>query len=130
MNRWTKEEIEAEELEDRRSNMSEERYCKQIRKVNEKIEKKVLGEMRKQREAEWEAEAARRNARDEEKAQRWRSMDAAQERAYWQGVQDAHETAERDRRQEAARARKPPARVGGETATAGMDTVAGNEAAK
>jgi len=130
MNRWTKEEIEAEELVDRRSQMSEESYNKQITKVNGKIERKVTAELRKEREAEWEAEAARRNAREEEKAQRWRSMDAAQQRAYWEGVQDAHETAERDRRQEAARARKPPAKVGGEAATAGMDRVAENEAAK
>src|SRR5271165_4964315 len=130
VNRWTKEDIEFEELDKQRSSMSEKTYNERASKLNDKLYKRAATELRKEREAEWEAEAARRNARDEEKAQRWRSMDAAQQRAYWEGVQDAHETAERDRREEAARARKPPAKVGGEAALAGMGTVTENEAAK
>jgi len=56
-------------------------------------------------------------------------MDAARQRAYWEGMGDAHETAERDRRPEAARVKKPPARAGGEEGS-GMGKVVENEAAK
>ena len=115
-NRWTKEDIEMEELDNRRPSMSEERYNQESRKWHGKVDKKIASELRKQRETAWEAEAARRNAEEEEKDRLWRSMDAAQQRAYWLGVGDAHETAERDRRQEAARAKKPAANVGREEA--------------
>ncbi len=128
--RWTKEEIELEELDDRRLQMSEDCYIEQCRKVHAKIEKTVAVEMRRKREAEWEAEAARRNAKEEEKAQRWASMDAAQQRAYWEGVADAHETAERDRRQEAAQAKRPAARAGNQAETAGTSKLPETEAAK
>src|SRR5271157_1801836 len=57
---WTKEAIEQEELEQRRSSLSEESYNQQSRKVHDKIHNKVVVQMRKEREAEWEAEAARR----------------------------------------------------------------------
>ena len=115
-NRWTKEDIEMEELDNRRSHMGEESYSKESRKWHDKVSKKIASELRKEREAEWEAEAARRNAQEEEKSRLWRSMDAAQQRAYWLGVRDAHETAERDRREEAAQAKKPAAKVGREEA--------------
>ena len=114
MIQWTKEDIELEELDDQRSSMSEQTYDKKVGKITGKIYDKAAAEIRKQREAEWEAEAARRNAREEEKARRWRSMDAAQQRAYWEGVGDAHETAERDRREE-ARKKKPAATARDET---------------
>ena len=96
--------------------MSEESYTKESRKWHDKVDKKIAAELRQKREAEWEAEAARRNAVEEEKNRQRRSMDAAQQRAYWLGVSDAHETAERDRRQEAARAKKPAVKVGREEA--------------
>src|SRR5271157_16035 len=102
VNRWTKEAIELEELENRRSHMSEESYCKQSRKVHDNIHNKVVVQMRKEREAEWEAEAARRNAKEEEKAQRWRSMDAAQQRAFMEGVMTG-----RERRRRSGGNRKP-----------------------
>ena len=130
MNRWSKEDIEMEELDDRRLQMSEDCYIEQCRKVHAKIEKNVAVEMRQKREAEWAAEAARRNARDLEKAQRWASMDAAQQRAYWEGVADAHETAERDRRQEAAQAKRPAAKVDNQQAIVGMGKLPETEAAK
>ncbi len=129
-NRWTKEDIEMEQLEDRRSSMSEERYTEESRKWHDKVDKKVRAELRQKRQAEWEAEAARRNAKEEEKDRLWRSMDAAQQRAYWLGVGDAHETAERDRRQEAAQARKPAAPAGREEAIVGMGELPKTEAAK
>ena len=114
--RWTKEAIELEELENQRPHLSEESYCKQSRKVHDKIHHQVAVEMRKRREAEWEAEAARRNAKEEEKAQRWRSMDAAQQRAFMEGVMIGREEEAAERREQEARAKKPAAKVGGEEA--------------
>src|SRR5271157_5130615 len=118
--RWTKEAIELEELENQRPHLSEESYCKQSRKVHDKIHHQVAVEMRKRREAEWEAEAARRNAKEEEKAQRWRSMDAAQQRAFMEGVMIGREEEAAERREQEARAKKPAAKVGGEEAIIGM----------
>src|SRR5271157_298240 len=120
VNRWTKEAIELEELENQRPHMSEESYAKQSRKVHDKIHHQVAVEMRKRREAEWEAEAARRNAKEEEKAQRWRSMDAAQQRAFMEGVMIGREEEAAERREQEARAKKPAAKVGGEEAIIGM----------
>ena len=117
---WTKEDIELEELEQRRSSLSEESYNQQSRKVHDKIHNKVVVQMRHEREAEWEAEAARRNAKEEEKAQRWRSMDTAQQRAFMEGVRTGREEEAAERRQEEARAKKPAAKVGGEEAIIGM----------
>ena len=56
-------------------------------------------------------------------------MDAAQQRAYWQGVEDAHETAERDRREE-ARAKKPAANVERQPEIGGMGKLPEKEEAK
>jgi hypothetical protein len=119
-----------EQLEDRRSSMSEESYTKESRKWHDKVEKKIASELRQEREAEWEAEAARRNAVEEEKNRQRRSMDADQQRAYWLGVRDAHETAERDRQQEAARAKKPAVPAGREEAIVGKGELPKTEAAK
>ena len=117
---WTKEDIELEELEQRRSSLSEESYNQQSRKVHDKIHNKVVVQMRKEREAEWEAEAARRNAKEEEKAQRWRSMDAAQQRAFMEGVMTGREEEAAERREQEARAKKPAAKVAGEEEIIGV----------
>ena len=121
LTRWTKEDIELEELEQRRSCLSEESYSKQSRKVHDKLQKKVAVELRQEREAEWETEAARRNAEEEEKERRWNSMDPAQQRAYQEGVLVGYNAAQEQWRQEKARAKKPAAKVGREEAIAGMD---------
>src|SRR5271157_523803 len=130
VNRWTKEAIELEELENRRSHMSEESYNQQSRKVHDKIHHQVAVEMRKRREAEWEAEAARRNAKEEEKAQRWRSMDAAQQRAFMEGVMTGREEEAAERREQEARSKKPAAKVGGEETVNGMGRLPETEEAK
>src|SRR5271157_355010 len=130
MTRWTKEAIELEELENRRSHMSEESYNQQSRKVHDKIHNKVVVQMRKEREAEWEAEAARRNAKEEEKAQRWRSMDAAQQRAFMEGVMTGREEEAAERREQEARSKKPAAKVGGEETVNGMGRLPETEEAK
>jgi len=112
---WTKEDIQLEELDKRQPFLSEESYCQQVKAVRDKMHKKVVAEVRKDREAEWEAEAARRNAKEEEKAQMWHSMDTGQQRAFLQGVLTGREEAEEQRRQEElAAAKKPVAKVSGE----------------
>ncbi len=108
---WTKETIELEELHQQRSSLSEESYNRQSSKVNEKIHKMVTAEIRQEREAAWEAEAARRNAEEEEKVRRWNSMDATQQRAYDEGVLAGYAAAEEERREEQSRAKKPAATV-------------------
>ena len=126
---WTKESIELEELDDRRSYMSEQSYNKQSRKVNDKIYNQVAAEIRKKREAEWEAEAARRNAREEEKAQQWRNMDAAQQRAFMLGVMTGREEEAAEQR-EKARQKKPAAPTGGDERIVGMGELPEREEAK
>ena len=126
---WTKEVIELEELEEQRSHMSEERFTKQSRKVHDKIHHQVAAEMRREREAEWEAEAARRNAREEEKAQQWRSMDAAQQRAFMEGVMTGREEEAAEQR-EKARQKKPAANAAHQETIAGMGELPEREEAK
>lgn len=116
---WTKEAIELEELDNRRSYMSEQSYTKQSRKVHDKIHNQVAAEMRREREAEWEAEAARRNAKEEENARRWRSMDAAQQRAFMLGVMTGREEEAAEQR-ERAREKKPVARLEREESIIGI----------
>jgi hypothetical protein len=116
---WTKEAIELEELDDRRSYMSEQSYTKQSRKVHDKIHNQVAAEMRREREAEWEAEAARRNAKEEENARWWRSMDAAQQRAFMLGVMTGREEEAAEQR-ERAREKKPVARLEREESIIGI----------
>ena len=106
--RWTKEAIALEELDDRRDRMDEKSYSKQANKLNDKLRQRTDTYFRQQREAEWEAEAARRNAREEEKAQQWRSMDAAQQRAFMLGVMTGREEEAAEQR-EKARQKKPVA---------------------
>ncbi len=117
LDRWTKEAIALEELDERRSQMDEKSYTKQARPLNDKLRHRAEAYLRKEREAEWEAEAARRNAKQDEAARRWRSMDAAQQRAFMEGVRVGREEEAAEQR-EKARAKKPAAKVG-EEATAG-----------
>jgi hypothetical protein len=130
VNLWTKEAIELEELEKQRTFLSEESYCQKVRKVNGRIHNQATRELRREREAEWEAEAARRNAEEEEKRRRYRSMDAGQQRAYWEGVLAGQQAMEMQRREEEARAKKPAAKVGREEAIAGMGKLPTTEEAK
>jgi len=102
---WTKEDIEAEELEERRDSMGEQAYGKQLKKVNDKLWKRATGKLRKQQEAEWEAKAAQRNAEEAEKARRYKSMDEGQRRAFHEGVQEGIKAAEEQRRMDATRAK-------------------------
>src|SRR5271165_13542 len=104
---WTKESIELEELDKRRGYMSEEGYNQESSKIHGRIEKQVKTEVRKEREAEWQAEADRRNAREEKKAQILREMDDGQRRAFQLGISEGIEIAKRDAEEE-ARNRKPP----------------------
>ena len=106
---WTKEAIELEELDERRVPYERAKLHQAVAaKWHDKIHHQVVTEMRKQREAEWEAEAARRNAKEEEKAQQWRSMDAAQQRAFMLGVMTGREEEAAEQR-ERAREKKPAA---------------------
>ncbi len=129
LHRWTKEAIALEELDDRRSQMDEKSYSKQANKLNDKLRQRADTYFRKQREAEWEAEAARRNAREEEKARRWRSMDAAQQRAFMEGVMTGREEEAAEQR-EKARAKKPVARLEREPSIVGMGELPEREDAK
>ncbi len=117
--RWTKEAIALEELDDRRDRMDEKSYSKQANKLNDKLRQRTDTYFRQEREAEWEAEAARRNAKEEEKAQQWRSMDAAQQRAFMLGVMAGREEEAAEQR-EKAREKKPVARLEREEAIVGM----------
>ena len=105
--RWTKESIALEELDERREHMSEKTYNEQSCKIHARIENMVKTEMRKEKEAEWQAEADRRNALEEKKAQIFRDMDEGQRRAYQLGIMEGIETARHDAEEE-ARNRKPP----------------------
>ena len=108
---------------------SEQSYTKQSRKLNDKLRHRADAEMRQEREAEWEAEAARRNTKEEEKAQQWRSMDAAQQRAFMLGVMTGREEEAAEQR-EKAREKKPVARLEREEAIVGMGELPETEDAK
>ena len=111
---WTKEDIQLEELDKQRPYLSEKSYCEQSSAIHDKFRKRVVVELRKEREADWEAEAARRNAKEAEKAELWRSMDVGQQRAFMQGVMTGREEAEEQRRQEElAGTKKPTAKASG-----------------
>jgi hypothetical protein len=120
--RWTKEGIELEELDKRREYMSEKSFNEQSCKVHARIEKQVKTEMRKQREAEWQAEADRRNALEEKKAQIYRDMDEGQRRAYHLGILQGIEVAERNAEEE-ARNRRPPKAAVDSSRIVGMGSV-------
>ena len=129
LDRWTKEAIALEELDDRRSQMDEKSYSKQANKLNDKLRQRADTHFRKQREAEWEAEAARRNAREEEKAQQWRSMDAAQQRAFMLGVMTGREEEAAEQREQ-ARQKKPAATSEREETIVGIGELPEREDAK
>jgi len=103
---WTKESIELEELGKRREYMSEKSFNEQSCKIHARIEKQVKTEFRKEREAEWQAEADRRNALEEQKVQTYRDMDEGQRRAYHLGILEGIDTAKRTAEEE-ERQRKP-----------------------
>lgn len=107
--RWTKLDIEHEELEKRYAKYGSEHDAKQIRKMNEQIEKKVHAEFRQRQEADWEAEAERRNGAEAEKAREWQSMDPAQQRAFLLGKLEGFAAGQRAAEEELARAKKPAA---------------------
>lgn len=110
--RWTREGIELEDLDKRREYMSDEAYYKESRKITDRISNQVKTEMRKQQEAEWQAEADRRNAFEAEKSRIYRNMDDGQRRAYHVGVLAGLETAKRDAEaEEEARKKKPAAKA-------------------
>jgi len=108
---WTKESIELEELDKRREYMTEKGFNEQSCKIHARIEKQVKTEVRKEQEAEWQAEADRRNALEEKKAQIFRDMDEGQRRAYHLGVLSGIETAKREAEGEARNRRPPTAAV-------------------
>jgi len=108
--RWTKEAIELEKLDEQREYMSEKSFNEQSCKIHGRIEKQVKTEMRKEQEAEWQAEADRRNASEEKKAQIYRNMDDGQRQAYHLGVLSGIETAQRDAQEEALK-KKPAAKA-------------------
>jgi hypothetical protein len=105
---WSKEAIELEELDKQRPYLSQKSYEEKATKVNDRIWKQAQAEIRKQKEAEWQAEADRRNALEEEKARLWKNMDAEQKRAFHigllTGIEEERQRCETERRQ-----RKPVA---------------------
>lgn len=105
---WTADDIAAEELERQRPHLDEKTYAERSCKIQDRMQKKVKSELRKEREAEWEAEAQRRNAQEEEKARVWKNMDAGQQRAFHLGIVTGFEE-QRQRREQEARQRKPVA---------------------
>ncbi|MGO9519735.1 MAG: hypothetical protein ACLPND_22075, partial [Candidatus Korobacteraceae bacterium] len=119
---WTKEAIELEELDKRRGYMPEKSYNQEFSKIQTRIENQVKTEMRKEREAEWQAEADRRNALEEKKTQMYREMDEGQRRAYHVGVLSGIETGRRDAEEE-ARNRKPPKAAVDSSRIVGMGSV-------
>ncbi len=102
--------------------MSEKSFNEQSSKIHAHIEKQVKTERRKEREAEWQAEADRRNAAEEKKAQIYRDMDEGQRRAYHLGVLEGIETAKGDAEEE-ARSRKPPKAAVDSSRIVGMGSV-------
>jgi hypothetical protein len=108
--RWTKEAIEMEELDKRRESMDEKSYCEQSRKIHGRIENQVKTQMRKEQEAEWQAEADRRNAFEEKKAQIYRNMDDGQRQAYHLGILEGIESAQREAEEQALK-KKPAAKA-------------------
>ncbi len=129
LDRWTKEAIALEELDDRRSQIDEKSYSKQANKLNDKLRQRADAHIRKQREAEWEAEAARRNAKQDEQARRWHSMDAAQQRAFMEGVITGREQEAAEQR-EKARQKKPAVSLEREPSIVGMGELPEREDAK
>jgi hypothetical protein len=107
---WSKEAIELEELDKQRPYLSQKSYEEKATKVNDRIWKQAQAEIRKQKEAEWQAEADRRNALEEEKARIWKNMDAEQKRAFYIGLLTGIEE-ERQRCETEARQRKPVAKA-------------------
>jgi hypothetical protein len=105
---WSKEAIELEELDKQRPYLSQKSYEEKAAKVNDRMWKQAQAEIRKQKEAEWQAEADRRNALEEEKARIWRNMDEGQRRAYHLGVMTGHQEA-REQAEAEGRERKPVA---------------------
>ena len=104
---WTKESIELEELDKRREHMSEKSFNQQSCKIHGRIEKMVKTEFRKEQEAEWQAEADRRNALQEEKNRIYRAMNDGERRAFQLGIAEGIECAKRDAEEE-TRNKKPP----------------------
>ncbi len=129
LDRWTKEAIALEELDDRRSLMDEKSYCKQANQLHDKLRQRADTYIRKEREAEWEAEAARRNAREDEKVRYWHSMDAGQQRAFMEGVMTGREEEAAEQR-EKARQKKPAARLEREESIVGTGELPEREDAK
>jgi hypothetical protein len=111
--KWTSVDIELERLDQQRPYLDDKTYGQQVCKIQDRIRKKVHTKFRKQQEAEWVAEAERRNVLEEEKARIWRSMDPAQQRAFQLGVVTGIQEAEK-RAEEEAKARKPVAKAAGE----------------
>jgi hypothetical protein len=92
--------------------MTEKGFNEQSCKIYGRIEKQVKTEFRKEREAEWQAEADRRNALDEEKNRIYRAMNDGEQRAYHLGILEGIEVAKRDAEEEARNKRPPKAAVG------------------
>ncbi len=74
---WTKEQIELEELQKCKEQMSRESYSTQLYQIKDRISKQAQIAFRKQQEAAWQVEADRRNAAEEAKEQEYASMDEA-----------------------------------------------------
>ena len=106
--RWSKDDIEAEELQRQRPKMSEAQYQQKMRALNDREWKQTRSAMRKEEEASYQAEADRRNAFEEQRDEAFRNMDDGQRRAYHMGVLTGLESAERAAVQEAAK--KPAAK--------------------
>lgn len=108
---WSGRDIEREQLEKKYAKYGSARDAERIRKINLQVEKEVHTEFRKQQEVEWQAEADRRNAAEDEKARQWQSMDPAQQRAFQLGVLEGFQSGQRAAEEELAKihARKPAA---------------------
>ena len=107
--RWTKEEIELEELQRRREQMGPQAFNQQAHQIQDRISNQAHAEFRKRQDAVWQAEADRRNAAEEAKDQEYANMDEAQRRSYHLGVLRGLEAAQEQAEQEAQK--KPAAKA-------------------
>ena len=105
---WVADDIELEQLDKQRPYLDEKTYSERSGKIRDRIRNRVQAVIRKERVAEWEAEAGRRNQLEEAKARIWNSMDLAQQRAFQLGIVTGIEE-EQQRAADEARERKPVA---------------------
>jgi hypothetical protein len=110
--RWTRDEIELEELHKHQEQMSRQGFNQQSFDIQNRIAKRANAEFRRRQEAAWQAEADRRNAAEEAKDQEYNAMDESQRHAYHLGILRGLEAAQEQSEEEARKKRAAKATVG------------------